>query len=98
MFSHLASATRYTTSRPYLSRAPTRDEHLETILQDSHIVVIRTAQIKRTGHDFKRPCALRLVASELVAQPEVAWVLRHAAESVHGAQGVGFAVVFEPKF
>lgn len=55
-------------------------------------------QLKRIRHDLDTPGALGLVVAHLEANPEVARVLGHAAESVHGAVRVGFAVVFEPKF
>ena len=55
-------------------------------------------QLKRIRHDLDTPRALGLVEAHLEADPEVAGVLGHAAEGVHGAVGVGFAVIFEPEF
>jgi hypothetical protein len=52
------------------------------------------AHFKLARTDLKRPSALWFLVAELEAEPEVAGVFGHAAESVHGALGVGGAVVF----
>ena len=55
-------------------------------------------QFKRIGYDLDNPRALGLVVAHLEADPEVAGMLGHAAEGVHGAVAVGFAIVLEPEF
>ena len=74
------------------------DQQLEPVLQRYHIRVSVLVQFKRVGYDLDTPSALGFVVAHLETDPEVAGVLGHAAEGVHGAVGIGFAVVLEPKF
>ena len=53
-----------------------------------------TTHFKLARADLKRPCALGLLVPKLEAQPEVAGILGHAAEGIHGAVGISGAVVF----
>ena len=55
-------------------------------------------QFKRIGYDLDNPRALGLVLAHLEADPEVAGMLGQAAEGVHEAVAVGFAIVLEPEF
>ena len=73
-------------------------QHLEAILERDHITVRVAAHLKFARADFEWPCTPRLLVSKLVAKPEVTGVLGHAAESVHGAVGVGRAVILQPLF
>jgi hypothetical protein len=73
---------------------PSPNEHLEPILQRHHIRIDVFLQLERLGNNFDGPPALWPLGAHLVADPEVTGVFGHAAEGVHGALGVGFAVVF----
>jgi hypothetical protein len=68
-------------------------QHLESILQRHHVTIRMTSHLKLSRTNLERPRALWLVVPELEAQPKVTRVLGHTAESVHGALGVGRAVV-----
>lgn len=86
-----------TTSRPH-RRSTTLDQQLEPVLQRDHVWICILVQLKRIGYDLDTPGTLGLFEAHLEANPKVAGVLGHAAESVHGAVGVSFAIVFEPEF
>lgn len=72
------------------------NQHLKSVLHRHHIGVDVLLELERVGDDLETPCALGTVGTHLEADPEMAWVSRHAAESVHGACWVGGAVVLEP--
>jgi hypothetical protein len=52
------------------------------------------AHLKLSRANLERPRAFWFLMAELEAEPEVAGVFGHAAEGVHGAVGVGGAVIF----
>jgi hypothetical protein len=93
------TTTSVLSSRHSTSRASaTLDQQLEAVLERDHIRVRVLLQLKSVGHDLDTPCALGLVLAHLEADPEVPGVLGHATEGVHGAIGVGFAIILEPEF
>ena len=52
------------------------------------------AHFKLAGTDLERPRAFGFLVAELEAEPKMAGVFGHTAEGVHGAVGIGCAVVF----
>lgn len=93
MILHILSP-RYSTTRASAALY----QQLETILERNHVRICVLLQLECVRNDLDAPGALGLVFAHLKADPEVARVLGHAAEGIHGAVGVGFAVVFEPEF
>jgi hypothetical protein len=88
------SAPRDCSSAHRPRRCSALDEHFESVLEHHHIAIWLAAHLKLSGTDFERPRALGFVVAQLEAEPEVTGVLGHTAEGVHGALGVGCAVIF----
>jgi len=85
-------------SRPRRTTSFAAVQHLEPVLQGRHVRVNILVHLKGVRYDFDGPSAWCAVATGLEAEPEVAGVLWEAAEGVHEAGRVGFAVVLEPQF
>ena len=65
----------------FASRA---DQQLEAVLERQHIGVDVLVQFECVGDDLDAPGSLGSAGAHLEADPEVAGVLGHAAEGVHG--------------
>lgn len=96
-FGYITSPPGYsTTSRSCASTA--LNQQFEAILERDHVGVGVLVEFEGVGHNLDTPRPLGLVFAHLEADPEVARVFGHTAKGVHGAIGVGLAVVLQPQF